>query len=126
MAYVHIQVNATSRVYLQSERRYNYTTPKSFLEQISLYSKLLQMKSAELASKVDRLENGLEKLKNTAEQVCIVKLTGPIKVYSPRISGYNPSSPRSAKYSPVGSWQVLLAEVIKATANTEDSNLIPS
>lgn len=72
MAYVHIQVNATSRVYLQSERRYNYTTPKSFLEQISLYSKLLQMKSAELASKVDRLENGLEKLKNTAEQVCIV------------------------------------------------------
>lgn len=74
MAYVHIQVNATSRVYLQSERRYNYTTPKSFLEQISLYSKLLQMKSAELASKVDRLENGLEKLKNTAEQVCIVKL----------------------------------------------------
>lgn len=69
MSYVHIQVNATSRVYLQSERRYNYTTPKSFLEQISLYSKLLQMKSAELASKVDRLENGLEKLKNTAEQV---------------------------------------------------------
>ncbi|KAG8321107.1 hypothetical protein J6590_052483 [Homalodisca vitripennis] len=69
MAYVHIQVNATSRVYLQSERRYNYTTPKSFLEQISLYSKLLEMKSAELASKVDRLENGLDKLKSTAEQV---------------------------------------------------------
>ncbi|XP_054276549.1 dynein beta chain, ciliary [Macrosteles quadrilineatus] len=69
MSYVHIQVNQTSRVYLQSERRYNYTTPKSYLEQISLYSKLLQMKSAELASKVERLENGLEKLRSTAEQV---------------------------------------------------------
>ncbi|XP_072155544.1 dynein beta chain, ciliary isoform X1 [Bemisia tabaci] len=69
MAYVHTQVNATSRVYLQAERRYNYTTPKSFLEQIALYIKLLLQKSAELAGKVVRLENGLEKLKSTAEQV---------------------------------------------------------
>ncbi|RZF49077.1 hypothetical protein LSTR_LSTR008363 [Laodelphax striatellus] len=69
MSYVHTQVNATSRVYLQSERRFNYTTPKSFLEQISLYSKLLQQKSTELDGKVDRLRNGLEKLKSTASQV---------------------------------------------------------
>lgn len=69
MAYAHTQVNIISRVYLQSDRRYNYTTPKSFLEQISLYSKLLRRKSAELASKIDRLENGLEKLKSTASQV---------------------------------------------------------
>jgi len=69
MAYAHTQVNIISRVYLQSDRRYNYTTPKSFLEQISLYSKLLRRKSAELASKIDRLENGLEKLKSTANQV---------------------------------------------------------
>lgn len=69
MAYAHTQVNIISRVYLQSDRRYNYTTPKSFLEQISLYSKLLKRKSAELASKIDRLENGLEKLKSTANQV---------------------------------------------------------
>lgn len=69
MAYAHTQVNIISRIYLQSDRRYNYTTPKSFLEQISLYSKLLRRKSAELASKIDRLENGLEKLKSTANQV---------------------------------------------------------
>lgn len=71
MAFVHTQVNSISRIYLQSERRYNYTTPKSFLEQISLYAKLLQQKSSELAGKVDRLENGLEKLKSTAEQVIL-------------------------------------------------------
>lgn len=52
MAYVHTAVNQASRQYLQSDRRYNYTTPKSFLEQISLYSRLLTTKNAELAAKV--------------------------------------------------------------------------
>ena len=32
MAFVHGSVNATSKIYLANERRYNYTTPKSFLE----------------------------------------------------------------------------------------------
>ncbi|XP_060515880.1 dynein beta chain, ciliary [Cylas formicarius] len=69
MAYAHTSVNVTSKIYLQNERRYNYTTPKSYLEQINLYAKLLRQKSKELSSKVERLENGLDKLKNTAEQV---------------------------------------------------------
>ena len=69
MGFVHMSVNSTSRMYLQNERRYNYTTPKSFLEQISLYSKLLLQKSSELTGKVVRLENGLDKLRSTAEQV---------------------------------------------------------
>ncbi|XP_021937393.1 dynein beta chain, ciliary isoform X2 [Zootermopsis nevadensis] len=69
MGFVHMSVNSTSRVYLQNERRYNYTTPKSFLEQISLYSKLLRQKSSELTGKVARLVNGLDKLRSTAEQV---------------------------------------------------------
>lgn len=69
MAYVHTSVNSTSKAYLQIERRYNYTTPKSFLEQILLYSKLLNRKHDELSSKIKRLENGLEKLDSTAKQV---------------------------------------------------------
>lgn len=69
MAYVHTSVNTTSKLYLQNERRYNYTTPKSFLEQINLYSKLLRQKAIELRGKVERLENGLEKLRSTAKQV---------------------------------------------------------
>lgn len=32
MAYVHLDVNEMSKQYLLNERRYNYTTPKSFLE----------------------------------------------------------------------------------------------
>ncbi|XP_066247509.1 dynein beta chain, ciliary [Euwallacea similis] len=69
MAYAHSSVNTTSKIYLQNERRYNYTTPKSYLEQINLYSKLLRMKSIELSLKVRRLENGLDKLKTTSSQV---------------------------------------------------------
>ncbi|XP_063312141.1 dynein axonemal heavy chain 9 [Pelobates fuscus] len=69
MAYVHMSVNEMSRSYLSNERRYNYTTPKSFLEQIKLYKTLLQKKGKELSAKMERLENGLQKLNSTAAQV---------------------------------------------------------
>ncbi|XP_038207715.1 dynein beta chain, ciliary [Zerene cesonia] len=73
MAYVHTSVNTISKAYLSNERRYNYTTPKSYLEQISLYSKLVNQKTDELRAKISRLENGLEKLRGTASQVDALK-----------------------------------------------------
>ena len=69
MANTHKSVNEMSHTYLQNEKRYNYTTPKSFLEQIALYKNLVGTKHAELMQKMSRLENGLEKLKSTAQQV---------------------------------------------------------
>lgn len=69
MAYVHTSVNETSQLYLSNERRYNYTTPKSFLEQIKLYQNLLMKKRKDLTAKMERLENGLEKLNSTSAQV---------------------------------------------------------
>ncbi len=69
MSGVHQSVNQMSVTYLQNERRYNYTTPKSFLEQIKLYQNLLGKNHTELLGKMNRLENGLEKLKSTAQQV---------------------------------------------------------
>jgi len=72
MSNVHKSVNEMSQVYLTNERRYNYTTPKSFLEQIKLYQNLLQAKFDELHAKTVRLENGLEKLKSTSAQVSSV------------------------------------------------------
>ena len=53
------------KVYLQNDRRYNYTTPKSFLELINLYVMILTNKHEELNSKIIRLGNGLEKLRAT-------------------------------------------------------------
>ncbi|XP_035728185.1 dynein beta chain, ciliary-like [Vespa mandarinia] len=73
MAHAHTSVNIASRHYLASERRYNYTTPKSFLEQISIYTRLLKTKSSELRARVMRLENGLDKLRSTAVQVDSLK-----------------------------------------------------
>lgn len=69
MAYVHMSVNDKSKEYLANERRYNYTTPKSFLEQIKLYCSLLGQKSKDLSNKMERLQNGLRKLNSTSAQV---------------------------------------------------------
>ncbi|KAM6469113.1 dynein axonemal heavy chain 9 [Liasis olivaceus] len=69
MAYIHTSVNEMSYSYLSNERRYNYTTPKSFLEQIKLYQNLLLKKRKELTAKMERLENGLQKLSSTSAQV---------------------------------------------------------
>lgn len=69
MGYVHTSVNTMSHAYLTNERRYNYTTPKSFLEQIKLYQNLLEKQNVDLQGKIVRLENGLEKLRSTATQV---------------------------------------------------------
>ncbi|XP_048221904.1 LOW QUALITY PROTEIN: dynein axonemal heavy chain 9 [Perognathus longimembris pacificus] len=69
MAFVHTSVNQTSQLYLSNEQRYNYTTPKSFLEFIRLYQSLLCRNGKELQCKMERLENGLLKLHSTSAQV---------------------------------------------------------
>lgn len=74
MAYVLGSVNEVSQTYLANERRYNYITPKSFLELISLYSKLLTDKTKDTIQKIMRLENGLVKLAQCAEQVDSLKV----------------------------------------------------
>ncbi len=73
MSQVHTSVNEMSKTYLANERRHNYTTPKSFLELINLYVKILKHKHEELEGKMKRLENGLEKLRVTAVQVADLK-----------------------------------------------------
>lgn len=69
MAAVHKSVNDISQIYLQNDKRYNYTTPKSFLELIALYSKLLGEKVKACRERVIRLENGLIKLASCSEEV---------------------------------------------------------
>uniref|UniRef100_UPI0037E727D7 dynein axonemal heavy chain 11 n=1 Tax=Semicossyphus pulcher TaxID=241346 RepID=UPI0037E727D7 len=69
MAYVHTSVNQASEKYRRNEKRYNYTTPKSFLQQITLYRNLLEKSRAQLQHKMNRLDSGLQKLQTTAAQV---------------------------------------------------------
>ncbi|XP_013170954.1 PREDICTED: dynein beta chain, ciliary-like [Papilio xuthus] len=75
MSHVHQGVNRMSAIYFQNERRYNYTTPKTFLEQIALYGKLLNTKTDELLMMIERLENGLDKLASCAADVAVLKVT---------------------------------------------------
>ncbi|XP_023680034.2 dynein axonemal heavy chain 11 isoform X2 [Paramormyrops kingsleyae] len=69
MAYAHTSVNQASEKYRRNEKRYNYTTPKSFLQQITLYRNLLGKKREELACRMERVVNGLQKLQTTTSQV---------------------------------------------------------
>ncbi|XP_062322712.1 dynein axonemal heavy chain 11 isoform X2 [Osmerus eperlanus] len=69
MAYVHTSVNRASDKYRRNDQRYNYTTPKSFLQQITLYANLLAKSRTHLQSKMNRLVSGLQKLQTTASQV---------------------------------------------------------
>ena len=73
MAHVHQTVTDMSIIYKNNDKRFNYTTPKSFLELINLYSRVLENKDKELIEKIKRLENGLEKLRETGEQVDALK-----------------------------------------------------
>ncbi|XP_034662377.1 dynein beta chain, ciliary [Drosophila subobscura] len=73
MAYVHGTVNQISKIYLQNEKRYNYTTPKTFLEYIFLYRKLLVDKNGEFAERIARLQSGMAKLAECARQVDTLK-----------------------------------------------------
>uniref|UniRef100_A0A8D3CLD0 Dynein axonemal heavy chain 11 n=1 Tax=Scophthalmus maximus TaxID=52904 RepID=A0A8D3CLD0_SCOMX len=67
ISYAHTSVNEVS--YCNNEKHFNYTTPKSFLEFMKLYGNLLGKKRMELTQKMERLENGLQKLQSTASQV---------------------------------------------------------
>lgn len=69
MAFVHKTVNDISKLYLANAKRYNYTTPKSFLELIALYSKLLTEKVKANLDRRLRLENGLIKLASCTKEV---------------------------------------------------------
>ena len=69
MAHVHTSVHEMSTRYYQNERRHNYTTPKSFLEQISLFKNLLKKKQEAVSQKKEHLVSGVQKLRTTASQV---------------------------------------------------------
>lgn len=66
-------VNKTAATYFTADRRYVYTTPKSYLELLKLYKTLLQRKREESVAAIDRLSNGLRKLKDTAAAVSVIE-----------------------------------------------------
>eukprot|EP00931_Biecheleriopsis_adriatica_P003888 TRINITY_DN10563_c0_g2_i1.p1 TRINITY_DN10563_c0_g2~~TRINITY_DN10563_c0_g2_i1.p1 ORF type:complete len:2985 (-),score=661.93 TRINITY_DN10563_c0_g2_i1:306-8801(-) len=72
-AEVHVSVNEANRRFLEEERRYNSTTPKSFLELINFYIKMLTDKQAYVDFNIKRLEKGLDIMKKVQEGVAGLK-----------------------------------------------------
>jgi len=69
MAEEHLSVAQMSQHFLETQRRYNYVTPKSFLELISFFKYLLGNKQADLQRLIDRLDVGLSTLRKTSQDV---------------------------------------------------------
>lgn len=69
MAETHLSIDAANKRFLQEERRNNYTTPKSFLELIAFYMKMLQSSQASVLSNCERLETGLDIMKQVQDKV---------------------------------------------------------
>jgi len=69
MAEVHLSIDVSNRRFLEEERRHNYTTPKSFLELINFYVKMLTDKQADVTFNINRLEKGLTIMEQVQSKV---------------------------------------------------------
>jgi len=66
MAEVHVSIDIANVNFLKNERRFNYTTPKSFLELISFYKKVFADNVTQIKGNIERYERGLDILDNTS------------------------------------------------------------
>jgi dynein heavy chain len=73
MAFTHISVGEASVLYKKQARRFNYTTPTSFLELIKFYKQLLDKKQGEIVKTINKLDNGLSIMENTNKSVDALK-----------------------------------------------------
>lgn len=73
MAFVHLSIDDANQEFKAKERRYNYTTPTSFLELINFYEKLLNQKQGAIVESIARLERGLTTMSETTNKVDILK-----------------------------------------------------
>lgn len=69
MASAHEAVERANKQYLEQYRRYNYTTPKSFLELVAGYCTILDQSGKRLCSARERLEAGVDKILATRAAV---------------------------------------------------------
>lgn len=69
MAEVHTSIDVANEKFRVMERRYNYTTPKSFLELIEFYKNLLSSKRDSIDQQIIRYKKGLEILADVKSKV---------------------------------------------------------
>lgn len=72
---IHTSVEEASDRFFEELRRKVYTTPKSYLDLISLYINTLDKKRLEFQTNRNRLANGLKKLDETNRQIAELKIS---------------------------------------------------
>lgn len=80
MSYVHLSIGDANKDFLANERRYNYTTPTSFLELINFYKQLLGNEQGKITDQIQRLENGLGIMQSVTEKVDDLKKLLEVKM----------------------------------------------
>lgn len=70
---IHVSVESKADEFWESLRRKIYTTPKSYLDLISLYKKVLERKRFDFETNKNRLATGLKKLNDTNAEIAILK-----------------------------------------------------
>jgi dynein heavy chain len=73
VANAHSKVIKISEEYLESERRYNYATPKSYLELISLFKVMLERTRSTINNNAQHFSKGLQMLRDSSQDVEVMK-----------------------------------------------------
>lgn len=84
---IHISVEDASEDFYAKLRRRVYTTPKSYLDLISLYLKVLDVKRTEFQRNKQRLANGIRKLNDTNSN--IAELNEKLTIMKPKLEAKN-------------------------------------
>ena len=74
---IHTSLKVFNESFYKQERRYNYTTPKSYLELINFFKMIVSSKDEEIEKQINRLSKGVEIVKDTS--IVIEKLKDFIK-----------------------------------------------
>ncbi|KAJ3336288.1 Dynein heavy chain 10, axonemal, partial [Gonapodya sp. JEL0774] len=72
MVKVHLSVGDSSQQYLQRYRRYNFVTPKNYLDYISTYNSILKTQRDLNGKLCTRLDSGLSKLEEASSQLDVL------------------------------------------------------
>jgi len=73
IANAHLKVIQVSDEFLEAERRYNYATPKSYLELISMFKSMLEKTRNTLINNTQHFSKGLKMLQDSSQGVEIMK-----------------------------------------------------
>ena len=72
-AELHKSIEEFNDAFFKIGRKYNYTTPKSFLELVKYFQELISRKDRDIINQIQLLENGLAVVANASESIACLR-----------------------------------------------------